>query len=510
MVSQHDGIEAAELPGKQDPAGWRTLHPLTPLLKGGLFVLVITGLIVANLRDYVLSFFFGQFDDEITQRPPESSEGDWAVDVNIDPLLGLSDQWLWPVLIGAALLVLAVIAGSLWLDWRMKTFRVTDEAVESRSGVLVKKYRRAPLDRVQGINLQRPLLARLAGLTTLEVNTAGSDGKVALSYLSHSDATQIRGIIMERAAATRTVEDASAELSDEEHSGVDNDPITVPVPRLIASVFLSWEVLVPLALFAAAIVLGTVVGRGFLFLLLPFIVIAGGTWFNLFTKGMKFRITETPEGVRVSSGLLSTVADTIPLSRIHAIEVRQPFFWRPMGWWQVRVTTAGLRLMEVGQSGSKNIMLPVGKKEDALRVFDALMPRHGLAEAEKSEALLGVGEPFNGSPTRAWPVLLWGQKRNGVLLKRPEASRSASVMIRRGWFTRKLTVVPLVRFQSLAFHRGLIHRILRLAAVEIHTVLGPINARVNGLDQQEARAAFNRIQEDVLTVQLTEDERVRR
>src|SRR5690606_41600386 len=44
-----------------------------------------------------------------------------------------------------------------------------------RSGVLFRTHRRAPLDRVQGVNLTRPMIARLFGLAKLEVVGAGLD-----------------------------------------------------------------------------------------------------------------------------------------------------------------------------------------------------------------------------------------------------------------------------------------------------------------------------------------------
>ena len=34
---------------------WHRLHPLTPLLRGGLFLVVVIGIIIANLRDRLVS-----------------------------------------------------------------------------------------------------------------------------------------------------------------------------------------------------------------------------------------------------------------------------------------------------------------------------------------------------------------------------------------------------------------------------------------------------------------------
>lgn len=73
------------------------------------------------------------------------------------------------VVLGVLLLLFAIF----WLSWRFHTFRITGDDVEVRSGVFFRTHRRAPLDRVQGVNLTRPMVARLLGTAKLEVVGAG-------------------------------------------------------------------------------------------------------------------------------------------------------------------------------------------------------------------------------------------------------------------------------------------------------------------------------------------------
>ena len=70
--------------------------------------------------------------------------------------------------------VLLVLIAIFYLSWRFHTFRITGDDVEVRSGVLFRTHRRAPLDRVQGVNLTRPMFARLVGMAKLEVVGAGA------------------------------------------------------------------------------------------------------------------------------------------------------------------------------------------------------------------------------------------------------------------------------------------------------------------------------------------------
>lgn len=181
------GIDSPSLPGKADSEGWRRMHPLTPLLQGGLFLIIIVGVLIANLRDRFIDLFVGDMAEE---------NGYDLIEVMVEEGLAL-------IVIGGVLAVILLIVLFSWLSWRVHTYRVSAEAVENREGILFKKHRRAPLERIQSVNLQRPLLARFVGLTKIEVQTAGQGGKVELAYLGHRDAKTVREQILRSAARSQ-------------------------------------------------------------------------------------------------------------------------------------------------------------------------------------------------------------------------------------------------------------------------------------------------------------------
>ena len=41
------------------------MHPLTPLFRGGLFLVVIAGIVIANLRDRLVVLFLPWLDEDI-------------------------------------------------------------------------------------------------------------------------------------------------------------------------------------------------------------------------------------------------------------------------------------------------------------------------------------------------------------------------------------------------------------------------------------------------------------
>src|SRR5690606_24234832 len=103
----------------------------------------------------------------------------------------------------AALGVILLLCVAFYVVWRFHTFRITADHVEVRKGILFRSHRRAPLDRVQGVNLTRPFLARLVGLSKLEVVGAGVDANVELEYLKTSIAETLRADILRLASGAR-------------------------------------------------------------------------------------------------------------------------------------------------------------------------------------------------------------------------------------------------------------------------------------------------------------------
>ena len=160
------------------------------------------GFIIANLRERLVDMFLVVFapdlGDDIDVRY-ESWQDDWAN----DPIGGIVSNGLvgWAIA-GVAMLIVLVIVG-FWLSWRMHTFRITDEAVEVRSGILFRSHRSARLDRIQGINVNRPLFARLFGTAKLEVSVAGQSPTCSSSYLGSALADGLRADILRLASGAR-------------------------------------------------------------------------------------------------------------------------------------------------------------------------------------------------------------------------------------------------------------------------------------------------------------------
>lgn len=484
---------------------WHRLHPATPLLRGGIAFIALVGIVIANLRERVVEMFFGG--------------GGYGG----DPFDELVERgWVPLALVGVLVLLLLFIAG-FYLSWRMHTFRITDELVEVRSGILFRTHRKARLDRIQGINIVRPLFARIFGAAKLEITGAGADSNVALAYLGSARADELRRVILTLASGSRPAAPpppAAAALQPgeapahpslveqriNEFTAPELDP-TLAEPasvvkmhpgRLIGSTVLStgtiWFVLVVIGGVVAA-----ALSREFfiLFGAVPLLFGLGSYLVNRVVKSLRYTIAATPDGVRVGYGLLSTSNETLPPGRIHSISISQQLPWRPFDWWEVKVNRAGKSSAE-GAAGQQNTtILPVGTRAEVFKVLELVLP--GLVE-EQTRAMVAAGlarasaeDGYTTSPRRAAVLRWFSWRRNGYAL-RPD-----SVLLRRGAIWRELVVVPAARMQSVSVHQGPLERALRLGSVHVHTVAGPISARLGAIDAGDASGFFRDVAQTAIS-----------
>ncbi|WP_307807401.1 PH domain-containing protein [Naasia sp. SYSU D00948] len=478
------GTPATE-PGALADGRWHRLHPATPLLRGGVAFLAVLGLLVANFRDRFLELVVG-FQEE-------------------DPIDLLIDRGLLLPALGIVIALLLVGLVGFYLSWRFHQFRVTDEVVEMRSGILFRTHRQARLDRIQGISISRPFFARLFGAARLEVSVAGQDANVRLAYLGSAPADALRRDVLtlasgaqrggaEAVAEARTglLERRVGELLAPELDPAEAPPesvVHIPPGRIVGSLLLS-EATVFLVLFLGLGVPWAVLSGNWFFLLgaFPAVIGMGGFLVNRFTRSLRYSIAGTPNGVRVGHGLLSTSNQTIPPGRIHAISVRQPLLWRPAGWWQITTNLASTRLGSGGATPATTL-LPVGTRADVARVLALVLP--DLPGEDPGGHLLEAGmigrggeDGFVNAPQRARWLRPFSWRRTGFTLTASE------LVLRRGAVWRSLVFVPQARLQSVALVQGPLQRSLGLAGLHAHTVAGPILPRLEVIDQGTAVVLF--------------------
>ncbi len=368
------------------------------------------------------------------------------------------------VLIGLGVLVVgaSAIAAVSYLQWQRFAFWFDDTGgLRIDSGVLQHNRKKLPLSRLQSVDVGEPFWARLFGLAQVTVEVAGAgDSRVVLRYLGTGVAHDLRDELLARAAGLH----ASAPQAPERVL------TRVPASDLLLSLlvraqtfglFVASAVLLAMSFLTggiAALGIGIVTGG------VPAFAVVGE-----FLRSYGFTVALAADGLRIRRGLTTTVANTVPPGRVHAVGFMSGPIWRLLGWVRVLVDLGG-NPGSGEESQGATVLLPVTTWPVALEIVSHVLPGVDLS----TPALEGI-------PSRArWRAPLQ-QPLVGV------AVTSQVLAARRGWLTQWLTVVPHGRVQSARIAQGPWQRGLGLATLHADTVPGPVHVRVPHMDARRAR-----------------------
>ena len=419
-------------------------------------------------------------------------EGGWRTLWTL--LTGLPMVWVWRgVGILAGVAALTVIGAAV--RWRFMRFALANDGIHVRSGVVIKKYVQMRWDRVQSVEVEQKLFARLMKMGSVSIDSAGGKSeKVTLGLLTLGQCHALRQAILEaqgdaragRAVVVREWFKGEGGLADVAGVGVGEVPVyRMETKRLLTIMVLSPAAFTGLVSLAASI--------WFTYWLsgvaaIPLFFVAAGAVVNGFKAMSKRWGTEVflaGNGVRSRSGLFSTFAETLPPGRVHAIEIYQPVIWRRFDWWVLRVTAAGKNATDSDGEKVDSVVIPAGTREEVLRMLWVLVPNLGV-----EDELGFLGETLDGSGgsvrfTPAPPSSRWmdpfGWKRNAISL-----TQTAVVMRWGGFWRRSMRVVLHDHYQSLAVTQGPWERRLGLASLHLRTVAGTVNTTQTHLGVEAA------------------------
>jgi putative membrane protein len=403
------------------------LHPLSPLLRGGIFVAAVA---------------FGVMQQVVVDH-----------------------QFTWPALTLAGALLLGLIYGAV--SWWFTRFYIDDEELRIDSGVLVRRSRRIRIERLQAVDVVQPLLARVFALAELKLEVAGgAKTEAPLAFLPLEEARRLRGVLL---AKSRGPAEASAEPAPAAPASPAGTEIaTVGTPMLVAAVLTTtrWVVAMVSILVGLAVIAVTGAWVVLAATAASLLGVAAGI-VRQFANEFAFTIRSTEQGLRITRGLFDLTSQTVPIQRIQAVSIVQPVLWRPMGWVRVQVDIAGYG---AGDAVLTTTLLPVGRRR--------------LAEVVVARVLPGVDVgsiPLAPAPRRArWarPIGWWTL---GV------GADDMAVVTSQGWLTRVWSVVPHAKMQSVRLHQGPWQRSLQLATVNIDSPPGPVHAAALHRPEKEAR-----------------------
>ncbi|MDK8531368.1 PH domain-containing protein [Corynebacterium marquesiae] len=423
-----------------DQLSFRRVHRLTPLLRLWSVILALIAAFALNvnlaaLRD-IFAFITGEHRGEALRDTALALAGFIAVCAVV---------WL---------------VSGLW--WRRMGYRLGAEELSLRRGLLSVQLRTARYDRTQAVDVVEPVIARLLRLAAVRVETAGGQSSVIeIAYLKKADAEALRDDILARVhgAPISQTGTPAAELAEE--------PALVP------------EIPIARSLIAAALRTSTLFLVGFLILVvvtrlplstaLPILVGALPNAWNVLDSSWRYTARTDGEVLNITYGLADRRRQSIRLDRIHAVQITQPFLWRPLGWYEVRVSVAGYGASASGKASGSTRILPVGT----------------LAQAR--QFLPADAAPTYASPARAKWVSPLDYRQQTVALT------GDYVIVRNGRLNRRVKAIHTSHIQELTYRRGPISQALGLATVGLDLVQGPVRMDARNLTLADAAALLARL-----------------
>lgn len=423
------------------------------------------------------------------------------------------------------------------IEWRTTTFVVDDDEFRIERSFLSHRSSRISYAKIQSVDIQRALAARMLGLASVHIDVGGAGGQ-RLEFLSRARAEALRDELLDKMRALSGTATASEDAPSPENApspedatesefgppaGDDRDgsapgppermpdpgpDFTAPEPvwdppalplapvaagpelivrmapqtlllGLFVSGFLPWLV----GAIAVVTVSITVTGASSLAALGGIVIgVAGYLWTQV-TNHWNFVLTRTDKGLHLSRGMFTTVSRSLKPDRIQAVSIHQDYLQRLTGLFRVRVTVLGVGSVE--EAGARaDVVLPYGTRDQVEAVLASFWPGLDLAAIE-----------LHGQPDRARWLTPFGFRRHqwGV--------GEQALLARHGWLNHTISLVPHRRVQSIGLTQGPLQRLVNLAAIQVHTTDGPVRVVLyhldpavarQVLDEQMARARFAR------------------
>jgi putative membrane protein len=447
-------------------------------------------------------------------------------------LLVLARRQAWILVAAAAVVIVAVS-----LQWLRRTYTLGDGVLRIEEGVLARKRRLLPFDRIQQVDLVRKPLHRLLGVATLRVETAGGSGGseadlevIALAEAEHLRATLLRA----KAAAVGGAVAPSAAASPA--AGAVEAP-AAPAERVLVRVSLGQVALAGLTSLRGLAALA-VVGYVFQLLddaprwvldrlasrvdpgalapstapavavaaLLAVAVLLGLAAASSVVTDYGFVLARSGDNLVVRRGLLERREAVVPVPRVQVVRIEESLLRRWLGFASVRIQSAG----QAGRSEAttSRLAVPILPTVQVNRLLGELLPGaapvplllHPPPAARRRAIVRRVVPILVIVAVAAFVLWPWGALAVVALPLAVLAGEAAYrnlgharhgdfLTARRGALIRTTAIVPAAKTQSARVHSTLFQRRAGLATLYVDVAGGGAMPQVT----DEAAATAERL-----------------
>lgn len=420
-----------------------------------------------------------------------------------------------------------VFAGAAaFLGWWRFRYGVGAREIVIESGVLSRKRRVIPFERVQDIAIEQRLLARMFGTAHVRIETGGSAADEGhLDSIALEEAHALRDVVRGRkaesaapaAGMTREIEEPllfSMNVGRVLFSGLFNfsivfvaaifavlqnaDEFGLIDPKDIATA--AEDVPMRVWVLASFATLGLVLLLG---------VVAGVL--RTLARDYGFRLTRAATGLRRRRGLVTLSEVVIPIRRMQAARIESGLVARALGWHALAFQTLGADVRERGAQVAapfasveeiRPILVETGFPEPADEGGWLRAPRRSIARRAALPALAAAAALLmallleRGAGLAAFAFLAFLAAAAPLRWRRHLYSVGDSALfVAGGVLKRRVQIVPFARLQAIEVTAGPLQRLLRLATVRIDTAGAPPvrGTAMVDLDAGEAAALAERL-----------------
>ncbi|MEU3764720.1 PH domain-containing protein [Amycolatopsis keratiniphila] len=331
-----------------------------------------------------------------TEAPPETDVGRWhrldrrmllirpvldvvkSLPVLIGTvILGQGNGWEWFGLGVTALTVLVGVSHVL-----TSRYRVADGQVEWTTGLLLRKHRAIPLNRIRTVDVTSEPKHRLFSLSAVRIGTGrhslaqgAGDDQLVLDAVSQAEAYRLRTVLLHRKEISAAAPPPEQVVAEVDRKWVRYAPFTLSGLAVVGAMFAAvWhfahqlniapENVGPLRdllddLANTALWLIVVVAAAGLLVVVSLLSVGGYV-----LSFWNFKLTRESEGtLHVRRGLITTRSVSIEEERLRGVEVKEPLPLRIAGGARLTAIAGGLREGKGGDKGGGLLLppAPVGR-----------------------------------------------------------------------------------------------------------------------------------------------------
>ncbi len=447
---------------------------------------------------------------------------------------GGSFEW-WSLLAISAIFLYTVI--SSFLRWLRFYYVVTDQEIQIEYGLIVRKQRFIPFERIQAIQVTQGVIHRLFGLVKLQIETAGGsvEPEAQLSALTKKQGDELREWIRNREDEFEAETNGTERKAVEFESRLSTKALFIVASTsggfgvlfsFIAAVFSQIDQFLPERFYEN--MFQALISSSIAFLSIVVFLIALIAWMvsmlSTLIRFGGFTVKKQRDELIIERGLLEKRQVTVPINKVQAVRIDEGLLRQPFQYAAISLEIAG----DSGQEQEQSTLIhPLIKRNEIYPFLKKVLP----AFAEEV--------PFQAVPKRAlrrylirstWffallvcaafffiPVkfailsiallfigLLFGWSKHrdaGWFL----TDQLAAVRFRRLKRTTVLTIKK--RIQAIESHQSLLQLRKQLASFQI-SVLGGLFGKtyhIIDMDEKEAGELIHRLRPRKKSAQVNED-----